>query len=403
MIKDIPSSDDFIASGVDFLNIAWEQILNLLEDYDEIKVFSEMDNGEEGNEEIDNEYWRTVQRPLSTYLALIQQGNEFLLKGNIVKKNPYLILSADWHSKLSQNGDVSFSSLKTIEASDLIKVYNAVIDSALSDEFQTVFKELRSKRNTLIHSVPPKNLAIEYKDLLLNILEISQELIGEHLWIETRKMFLSNNRNLKMIQRDDKLINANITKRVASEIKKIIELLEPSSLKRYFRISDKKQNWYFCPHCYKALEVFSNYDEDLSEIPKLAQMTSKGSKITTLYCFVCHKTSEVSRDKCNCEGCRTNVISDSGICLTCGNLERPTMIPVTLKIPVKDVEKLKQLAPILGFDDYQLLIGAYINRKMRANLEKLESNGFNALIASLKRHGVSDDVIHEALNEVVNK
>ncbi|MEA5530795.1 hypothetical protein VB638_14635 [Dolichospermum sp. UHCC 0684] len=36
-------------------------------------------------------------------------------------------------------------------------------------------------------------------------------------------------------------------------------------------------------------------------------------------------------------------------------------------------------------------------------LEKLENNTVNALIASLKRHGVSDDVIHEALNEVVNK
>jgi hypothetical protein len=35
-------------------------------------------------------------------------------------------------------------------------------------------------------------------------------------------------------------------------------------------------------------------------------------------------------------------------------------------------------------------------------LEKLENNTVNALIASLKRHGVSDDVIHEALTEIVN-
>ena len=79
------------------------------------------------------------------------------------------------------------------------------------------------------------------------------------------------------------------------------------------------------------------------------------------------------------------------------------MITVTLRIPEDVVEELKQLAPILGFSGYQPLIRAYIGQGMRADLEKLENNTVNALIASLKRHGVSDDVIHEALNEVVNE
>lgn len=79
------------------------------------------------------------------------------------------------------------------------------------------------------------------------------------------------------------------------------------------------------------------------------------------------------------------------------------MITVTLRIPEDVVEELKQLAPILGFSGYQPLIRAYIGQGMRADLEKLENNTVNALIASLKRHGVSDDVIHEALNEVLNK
>ncbi|MEY3221557.1 MAG: hypothetical protein RLZZ203_413 [Cyanobacteriota bacterium] len=63
---------------------------------------------------------------------------------------------------------------------------------------------------------------------------------------------------------------------------------------------------------------------------------------------------------------------------------------------------MKQLAPILGFCGYQPLIRAYIGQGMRVDLEKLENNTVNALIASLKRHGVSDDVIHEALTEIVN-
>ena len=78
------------------------------------------------------------------------------------------------------------------------------------------------------------------------------------------------------------------------------------------------------------------------------------------------------------------------------------MITVTLRIPEDVVEELKQLAPILGFSGYQPFIRAYIGQGMRADLEKLENNTVNALIASLKRHGVSDDVIHEALTEIVN-
>jgi hypothetical protein len=79
------------------------------------------------------------------------------------------------------------------------------------------------------------------------------------------------------------------------------------------------------------------------------------------------------------------------------------MITVTLRMPENVVEELKQLAPILGFSGYQPLIRAYIGQGMRADLEKLENNTVNALIASLKRHGVSDDIIHEALNEVVSQ
>jgi hypothetical protein len=78
------------------------------------------------------------------------------------------------------------------------------------------------------------------------------------------------------------------------------------------------------------------------------------------------------------------------------------MTTVTLRMPEDVIEDLKKLAPILGFSGYQPLIRAYIGQGMRADLEKLENNTVNALIASLKRHGVSDDIIHEALNEVVN-
>jgi hypothetical protein len=78
------------------------------------------------------------------------------------------------------------------------------------------------------------------------------------------------------------------------------------------------------------------------------------------------------------------------------------MTSVTLRMPEDVVEDLKQVAPLLGFSGYQPLIRAYIGQGLRADLERLESETVTALIASLKRRGVSNEVIEEALSEVVN-
>lgn len=78
------------------------------------------------------------------------------------------------------------------------------------------------------------------------------------------------------------------------------------------------------------------------------------------------------------------------------------MTSVTIRIPEDVIEDLKRLAPLLGFSGYQPLIRAYIGQGLRADLERFESETVTALIASLKRRGVSDEIIEEALNEVVH-
>jgi hypothetical protein len=55
---------------------------------------------------------------------------------------------------------------------------------------------------------------------------------------------------------------------------------------------------------------------------------------------------------------------------------------------------------LLGFSGYQPLMRAYIGQGLRADLERLEGDTISALVASLKRHGVSDEVLQEALSEV---
>jgi hypothetical protein len=76
------------------------------------------------------------------------------------------------------------------------------------------------------------------------------------------------------------------------------------------------------------------------------------------------------------------------------------MTAITIRIPEDVIEDLKRVAPLLGFSGYQPLVRAYIGQGLRADLERLEGDTVSAFIASLKRRGVSDEVIQEALDDV---
>jgi len=76
--------------------------------------------------------------------------------------------------------------------------------------------------------------------------------------------------------------------------------------------------------------------------------------------------------------------------------DRP-MTSVTIRMPDDIIEDLKHIALLLGFTGYQFLIRAYVGEGLRKDLEKLDNDSVAAFAESLKRHGVSDSVIQEAL------
>jgi hypothetical protein len=78
--------------------------------------------------------------------------------------------------------------------------------------------------------------------------------------------------------------------------------------------------------------------------------------------------------------------------------ERP-MTSITLRMPEDVVEDLKRLAPMLGFSGYQPLLRAYVGQGMREDLKRLDTDQIAALVTSLKRRGVSDKLIKDALQD----
>nr|CRH06037.1 Conserved protein of unknown function [Candidatus Magnetococcus massalia] len=79
--------------------------------------------------------------------------------------------------------------------------------------------------------------------------------------------------------------------------------------------------------------------------------------------------------------------------------DRP-MTSVTIRMPEDVVDDLKRVAPMLGFNGYQPLIRHYVGQALRSDLEKLDNGPVNDLVESLKRHGVDESVINQAIAEI---
>lgn len=56
----------------------------------------------------------------------------------------------------------------------------------------------------------------------------------------------------------------------------------------------------------------------------------------------------------------------------------------------------------MGFSGYQALLKTYVGQGLRHDLERLDDDKVTALVSSLKKRGVADDVISDALNDVAH-
>jgi len=75
------------------------------------------------------------------------------------------------------------------------------------------------------------------------------------------------------------------------------------------------------------------------------------------------------------------------------------MTSISLRIPERVIDDMKEIAPMLGFSGYQSLMKAYISQGLRKDLEKLEGSNVAALTESLRKRGVRDEDISAAIEE----
>lgn len=79
------------------------------------------------------------------------------------------------------------------------------------------------------------------------------------------------------------------------------------------------------------------------------------------------------------------------------------MTAISMQFPADVVEDLERVAPLKGMAGYQALIRAYVGQGLRTDLERLDTDPVNALVDSLKRCGVSEAIIREALTDAARR
>lgn len=79
--------------------------------------------------------------------------------------------------------------------------------------------------------------------------------------------------------------------------------------------------------------------------------------------------------------------------------DRP-VTSITLRIPVDVVDSLKAIAPHKGFSGYQTLLKSYISEGLRRDEAMRADDLVERLTQALKKRGVSDKVLGEALRDM---
>jgi len=306
VITDIPSPADFEATAVSLLNLAWDTVSSLSHHAER----SELEAWDECGE-VTDEYWAAAQKPLGNAQALIQQGVEFLLKARIAEVSPFLLLDRavrEW-PKESAARDTKYAEFRTVDAQDLVRLFNTVRPTRLDSAFVQRIEEQRKTRNTFIHSVD-KSLRHDPQTLWRTILDVSHHLIGPAKWIGLRRAYLESTPASIAFSTDEVSIE------LAWECSQLLEMLKPAEQELYLGILPKARR-YICYAC--ALEC---READIR--PETAQLRPNDPDSTNVYCFMCGHIQAVDRVPCATAGCKGNVIeAHDGVCLTCFSDQPP--------------------------------------------------------------------------------
>jgi len=319
VITGIPDAGALRQAGLDYLCLAWEDLIGVLEgseSYAELQT-----TVEEGREPLDQnlaeEHRQRAARRVATCSSLVHQGVEFLLKARISELSPFLLFDSvsQWPGDAAAH-DTDFSEFRTVDAQFLPRIHDTVCTTRLPEDFKQRLQVIRRRRNAATHGLSSSLLSVE--EMLRDILEIASALVGRASWPRIRREYEAS---APAPWAD---YHGAVPASLMREWERMLKLLTPSECLRHLGL-DKKQRKYACPYCHAI---------DLRPEPaiKLAVLTPNTPESTKLYCLVCDGTVTVVRSAC--VSCPGKVLDEGGGCLSCEYC--PPMEPGTDEPPSGD-------------------------------------------------------------------
>ena len=296
MIKNVPKAKDLEKQGLNYLNLAWSIAAGILLD----RRRAEEEVPAEKPDQARRSYIRKAGFELNTCTSLTTQEAELLLKSKLCEVSPWLLILTRMSVRdLKQNSD--FSDLRTIDAQDLFKAHNTFCKSPISNVFDRFFERLRHSRNQHTHGVNKPGLQLE-KPFLLDVLEVSEHLLGPQKWAEIRSLYIDTDRIAQNDWGDQET-------RHPFEMQRVIELLSRKERSRFFGIPESGA--LICPGCYSTITHTIGESEGDIRRARTARLESNG-----IVCCVCAAKFETHKRWCT--ECRKKTQQDDDHqCLVC--------------------------------------------------------------------------------------
>ena len=313
MILDFPTKHDFFGAANDYLNSSWGSVIELLSEFEELRsVIEDSDHEEESKR-----YWSSAKQTLISATALVQQAVEFYIKGKISDVSPYLLIVGNpqsWPRGCSKK-DVEFSSFRTLDAQDLLKVHDTVCENKFSDKFIQWYDDLRVIRNKVMHTVD-KSLNVRPEEVIAFILFAHNYFSESDVWFKSRQHYLEQTpvNSMKIIQDDDDS-ECYTLQSLLVEFRIVTEVLTPSQTKLYLGF-DKKAKSIHCPSCFKKVSQMNFWDHEF--IHNCGETYQEIDKSGIFECNLCDYQGNVVKMKCEEDGCESEFLDGgTGICFSC--------------------------------------------------------------------------------------
>lgn len=313
MILDFPTKHDFFGAANDYLNSSWGSVIELLSEFEELRsVIEDSDHEEESKR-----YWSSAKQTLISATALVQQAVEFYIKGKISDVSPYLLIAGNpqsWPRGCSKK-DVEFSSFRTLDAQDLLKVHDTVCENKFSDKFIQWYDDLRVIRNKVMHTVD-KSLNVRPEEVIAFILFAHNYFSESDVWFKSRQHYLEQTpvNSMKIIQDDDDS-ECYTLQSLLVEFRIVTEVLTPSQTKLYLGF-DKKAKSIHCPSCFKKVSQMNFWDHEF--IHNCGETYQEIDKSGIFECNLCDYQGNVVKMKCEEDGCESEFLDGgTGICFSC--------------------------------------------------------------------------------------